>query len=715
MIAATFRRTRNHARLLLTLALLVAAAPLAGFQPQNRPGGPPSSGFPGLPGAPGLRGGAGGQEALESSTQVVTVSAVPARRTLIPGDAIPVAVTLDIRDGWHLWSSMAQATALPDSYGRFDGAVYTAIDVDDPKSALNVATSFIQWPQTHAITADIGDGSRQYAVFEGRAVAFVPVIVPIDTAPGPQRVTLALSVQACNDRSCLMPGDLTVSFDLEIVGMAGVAQGGIGDGAGTRGAGDAGSAATGAGASGVPGGATDPALFTAFDPAVFGRIAAGEGGFDPNAAIAAASDDTRVHFNLFVIQFSIDPNGFGRVLLLGIMFLSGLLLNLTPCVLPIIPLKIIGLTQSAGSRGRTLLLGAIMGLGVLSFFLAIGLAMAVLKVDAVNIIFQYPLVTIGIGVFIILMAVAMGGFFNFRLPEFVYAFEPKHETARGSFFVGIVTAVLSTPCGAPLVLSSVSYALKVDSRVLTISMFAAMGAGMALPYLVLSAFPALVKHVPKAGPASELVKQVMGILLLAAGAFFLSTGLAGLFHWRGVSYYWIVAGLAAIAGAWLAYRTFGITQRTGRRVAFGGLGLIIVVLSLLGGRVMTLPEPASLRWTLYSQVAERTALDEGRIVVIKFTAHWCISCKALEKAMLTSTSVVDRLSQPDVELLTVDITGGEPEQSQRLKQAGSGTIPLILVIAPNGTSTLRSDFYTGQQVVDAVNAAAAIRPAVATR
>jgi len=685
-------------------ALLVAAAtalvsPLLALQTQGRPG---AQAVPSLTGIPGLRGalGAGGDtdSGLDAEVQV---HGVASRNRVIPGDPLPIAVIFSFKPGWHIWTSATQAASLPKSFARFGGAIYTAIDLADPVPGLDVATGFIQWPEFHAITADLGDGPQSFAFYEGHAVAYLPVIVAADAAPGARTIKLTVSFQACNEKGCIAPEDVDVEIPLEVFATAeSLAQ------AAAAGAGASGSArgGTGAGSGGSAG--ADAALFASFDPSVFGRILSGEAGASSDPLVGGGvGDDGLVHFNLFVVQFDVDPDGLGMVILVALMFVGGLLLNLTPCVLPIIPLKIIGLTQTAGSRARSVLLGGVMSLGVLSFFLTLGLAMAILKIDAVNIIFQYPIVTLLIGAFIVVMAVAMSGFFSLHLPDFIYAFEPKHETLKGSFFVGIITAVLSTPCSGPFVFSAVSYALKVDSRPMIIGMFTAMGAGMALPYLVLSAFPALVKHVPKAGPASELVKQVMSLLLAAAGVLFISTALAGIFHWRSYEYYWVVAGVAGIAGAWLLYRTFRITKRTGPRLTFGSLGALIVLASILGGRVMS-AQDTRLDWALYSPQAEALAREKGQVVVMKFTAHWCISCKVLEKAMLTSDAVTDRLSQPDVTLITVDITGGEPDQKRRLREAGSATIPLLLVYAPDGSLMLRSDAYTGQQVIDAVNAAA---------
>src|SRR5438093_10837506 len=158
---------------------------------------------------------------------------------------------------------------------------------------------------------------------------------------------------------------------------------------------------------------------------------------------------------------------------------------------------------------------------------------------------------------ICVMAVGMCGLFAVNLPAWVYRVNASQETVAGSFFFGIMAAVLSTPCTAPFMGAAAAWATT-QSAAITLSTFAAIGLGMALPYLVLSAFPGLAKRMPRTGPASELIKQVMGLLLLAAGAYFLGTGITG-----GLTvppdppspFYWLVLALfVAAVGGWLFWR-----------------------------------------------------------------------------------------------------------------------------------------------------------------
>ena len=182
---------------------------------------------------------------------------------------------------------------------------------------------------------------------------------------------------------------------------------------------------------------------------------------------------------------------------------------------------------------------------------------------AINQLFQYPAFTIILGTFIGIMAIGMGGLFSIRLPSVVYKVNPKQDSGFGSFLFGVMTAVLSTPCTAPFMGAAAAWATT-QSAVLTLTVFGSIGFGMAVPYLVLATFPHLVEKMPRAGAASEVIKQVMGLLMLAAAVYFIGVGLSGIMQQEGAPlsrmYLWIVSGCIAAAGLWLAWRIWRIVH-----------------------------------------------------------------------------------------------------------------------------------------------------------
>ena len=199
-----------------------------------------------------------------------------------------------------------------------------------------------------------------------------------------------------------------------------------------------------------------------------------------------------------------------------------------------------------------------MSLGVLAFWTVIGILIALVSdFTATNQLFQYPAFTILVGAVIGIMALGMFGFFSVRLPQFIYIINPRQNSPQGSFGLGILAAVLSTPCTAPFMGAAAAWSAA-QTPLTTLATFSAIGGGMALPYLILSAAPNLVSRMPKAGPASDLIKQVMGLFMLAAAAYFLGVGISAQLssppNPSSKIYWWPVMGLVAAGGTWLAYR-----------------------------------------------------------------------------------------------------------------------------------------------------------------
>jgi thiol:disulfide interchange protein DsbD len=358
---------------------------------------------------------------------------------------------------------------------------------------------------------------------------------------------------------------------------------------------------------------------------------------------------------------------------------------------------------AAGDRRRTFMLGLAMTAGVVGFWLALGLLLSSVKgFEQSNQLFQYPAFTIGVGVFIALMAIGMAGFFSVGLPQWVYAIEPKHESIGGSVMFGVMTAVLSTPCTAPLMGAAAGWAVTTKSASTIMLVFFTIGLGMGTPYLVLSAYPQLARKLPKSGPASDVLKQVMGLLLLAAAIYFIGAGINGLLEEPITLHWWLIGITGAAAGAWLVRRTLQIAKSGTAKATFVAVGLFIAAVSLAIPPTLT---HERLPWRKYSEAALVEAGKAGKVVVLDFTAEWCLNCKTFEKTILESDSVALVLNEPDVALLKADITSKSAAGTAKLAELGRVTIPLLVVYAPNGTEVFKSEAYTREQVIEAVRKA----------
>ena len=430
---------------------------------------------------------------------------------------------------------------------------------------------------------------------------------------------------------------------------------------------------------------------------------------DYDAGSAAVSSPL-VDFDLFGWNFSIDiSSGLGLTLLLLTAALGGVLLNFTPCVLPLIPIKIISLSHVAKDRRQCLVLGLAMFLGVLTFWLALGAMIALISdFSATNQLFQYPVFTIGVGLIIGVMATGMFGFFSMRLPNFIYMINPEQNTLHGSFGLGILAAILSTPCTAPFMGAAAAWA-STQAPATTLATFAAIGTGMALPYLVLSASPGLVEKMPKTGPASILIKQVMGFFMLAAAAYFIGVGLVSIFTAPPTPpskiYWWPVMFFCIAAGGWLVYRMFQIASNVKLKTAFTVIGILVIALSAWGAVKLT--DKGPIDWVYYTPQRFEAATENGKIIVLVFTAEWCLNCKALEQGVLKNPKITELLARDAVVPMKVDITGNNPAGKEKLKEVGNLTIPLLIIFSPNGEQVFKSDFYTVDQVHGAIDAALA--------
>jgi thiol:disulfide interchange protein DsbD len=528
----------------------------------------------------------------------------------------------------------------------------TTIGLESIPAEIRASTPV--FPRPRQIEFNLGGNKDKIDVFTGRTVIYIPMGATGAAKPGAVEIPIKINYQACNEQVCLPPTDLVHKARLQIV---------------------------------APSAAVQP-----LNPEIF-------------AGMNDAHE--RVDVAFFGWDFSIEHPRFALLLLIATF--GGMLLNFTPCVLPLIPIKIMGLSRAAGNRRRCLLLGASLSVGVVAFWLALAIVVSSISgFDATNKLFQIPAFTIGVGIIIGAMALGMCGFFAIRLPQWIYGVNPSQESVPGSFLFGIMTAVLSTPCTAPFMGAAMAWAAG-QPPVITLGTFFGIGAGMALPYLLLSAFPVLVHRMPRTGPASELIKQVMGLLMFAAGMYFLGTGLAGLSARPPdpptQAYWWGVAFFIAAAGLWLAWRTIQLTPRLGRRILFAGLGALLVVGAVGVGIRFTRGSP--IKWVYYTPERLVNAQKQKKVVVLEFTAAWCLNCQALEQAVLYNQNVVQALNSEPVTPIKVDITGNNPQGNQKLVEVGRRTIPYLVVYSPDGKQVFASDAYTVDQVLKALQEAEA--------
>jgi thiol:disulfide interchange protein DsbD len=379
-------------------------------------------------------------------------------------------------------------------------------------------------------------------------------------------------------------------------------------------------------------------------------------------------------------------------------FIGGLILNVMPCVLPVIALKILGFVSEARSEPRRVRnLGFIYALGVLASFSA--LAALVIGVNAAGhragwgMQFGNPVFVVCMTTLITLVALNLFGVFEVvpggKVMDAAGNLASRHGAA-GAFFNGLLATILATPCTAPYMATALGFAFS-QSAVVIFLILLFVGLGLAAPYVVLSCNPALLKFLPKPGPWMEKFKIAMGFPMLATVIWLL--GIAASDY--GERVIWLSVFLVVLAfTAWI----FGEFVQRGRKAR--GLALAVVVILLVANyayalegrlrwRTMTESDAtASLSsngiiWNPWSPGAVAEARSAGKPVLVDFTATWCVTCNAIVKPALETQSVVDKLKELNATTLLGDYTRTPQNMTDEIAKYGSAGVPLVLVYPKN--------------------------------
>jgi thiol:disulfide interchange protein DsbD len=611
-----------------------------------------------LPGVPGTGVGPGRNQAAEH----FRIHAVASHNQVTPGQTFHVALVGQLDEGWVYYSPDPGPVVLAGSLAVQAGPIRTARTL---------------WLKDQAKTVDYGEGPKVNHVYKHAVTVYAELTAPKDAPAGPVEVRLTPRGQICLSVCINLegPNELSAATKVAIAPQAEANpawSADLADGlkaAMTPAELKAWHAAEAAKPLWAPKGAaaTRPAATT---PAATASATA------PAAAVAPLGAQSGLATQAG--QYSLWAG-------LGLALLAGLTLNIMPCILPIIPLRILTLVQMAGqSRRRFVTLGLAFAGGIVLFFVGIAAVNVILKSAGgaslnVNVLFRYAALRIAMAMVLLALAANLFGLFNVTVPSRIAAAGPQagsqgHLPAVG---MGFMMAVLSTPCSFWLMALSLAWA-ELQPLWLGTATIVLIGVGMAVPHVLLASFPGLVDRLPRPGRWMELFKQTMGFLLLPAVLYLLSTlSPAG-------GYPLLVAGFGVVLvmGLWIWGSWVRYDAPLGRKLLLRGLAAAMV----LAAGLWLLPPPADklLRIEPLDPARIAQARAEGRVVMVRVTAEWCTECKILEHQVFNTAPVADELRRRNVLVIVADVTDASSRTSHWV-QVNFGGAPPLTILYPPGT------------------------------
>jgi suppressor for copper-sensitivity B len=663
------------------------------------------------------------------------------RTAYAAGTAVRISALVAIETGWHVNSHTP----------TFDYLIPTVLELELPAG----------WPQPEVEYPAAQKKSFAFAdvplsVYDGDVVIQALVKIPAGAKAGAVPIRARLNYQACDHSQCLPPVVSRSQLTLT-VRAAGQGQGGPGSDrspgssasdtgggkpAGIQGGGgpaapaaatlpghvpaghlpySQGAVAPSGGAS--PGGISSGATGPGGTPA--GALASGgsSSGGTPAAATASVAAPSGPAKPAPASRRAPSPGGLAAMLLLAVA--GGLVLNAMPCVLPVVSLKVFGLVQSASHGRREVVRGALAtAAGILvSFWALAALAVAAAAAGAAvgwGIQFQRPGFVAFLAVVVILFCLNLWGLFEIPLPMALARLggAGAREGLAGHFVSGLFATLMATPCSAPFLGTAIGFALAQPAPIV-FAIFTAVGAGLALPYLVLGAAPGAARLLPRPGAWMETLRGIMGFLLGASAVWLLYVLAAQVSPERLAMF---EVGLLLVAlFTWLRHRApYGRSAaRAGAGAALAAVAVAAVALAATGAggagaagtRSAAAPgqrQPSGLiAWVAFDRARAESLAAGGQLVFVDVTADWCFTCKVNERLILDTPEVAAAFAVHRVLPMRADWTSRNDEITRFLADHGRYGIPFYLLYSPGRDPYVFSELPSKSGILAALDAAAA--------
>jgi thiol:disulfide interchange protein DsbD len=567
----------------------------------------------------------------QGSDRVVKASAYSSVDAVRPGDKFKVAVALEVGEGYHINAH----------HPSLDFLIPTTVKFEAPKG---ISFSEEKYPAPKHRKFEFAPDT-ELAVHEGTLFITADVQAEKTLSPGAQTIGVMVTVQACNNSQCLAPADLRLDLPIKVV-------------------------------------AANQAVKDA-NKDVFAKAAA--------APTESDKADAQPSAGLVQYQGSAGQNKIaeliaskGLALTLLFVFLSGLVLNTTPCVYPIIPITIgFFVNQSASGAGkpklsRTFSMALMYVLGMAVTYSVLGV-IASLSKGLFGAALQNPVVLIALAAVMVALALSMFGVYEFRLPESLNRFATSSTQSTsgliGALVMGLTMGIVAAPCIGPFVLALLVFVGEKGDPVYGFFMFFVLALGLGLPYLVLGTFSGAIKALPRSGLWMVTVRKLFGLILIGMAIYFLMPLLG-----NGSTY--VLVAFFALSAVYLILWEAGKTKPKQFAWVLRVIGAGAAVVAVM----MVLPKKTEteIPWQPYSEQAVTEAQKEGKGIIIDTFADWCIPCKELDKLTFTDETVKKEAER--FITLKLNLTSSDPNsESGRARQRfGIRGVPTVLFIDSKG-------------------------------
>jgi thiol:disulfide interchange protein/DsbC/DsbD-like thiol-disulfide interchange protein len=685
-------------------------------------------------------------------TEHVEAELVPEHTALVPGRATTVALRLRMADGWHTYWQNPGDSGLP-----------TTLTWKLPNG---VGVGGIEWPAPRALPA----GPLVNYGYEGEVLLLTDLAIPHD-APLGTRYTLAARAEWLVCRETCIPEGADLDLVLPVAeGAHPYPQWGAAIAATRAALPGALSgwqvAARGDGPKVVltltpPPGAADPGKLTflareegRIEPSgkqVLARDASGAYALTLPVAVQLAPDFKRVSGVLTasngfaggagapkavnvdvplagavvagpkpapasvpLVDFSASagPSGGGEMsLLLAVVlaFAGGLILNLMPCVFPVLSLKALHLAEGHEDARVQRLQGIAFAAGVVATFVLLAGLLLILRAAGEQLGWgfqlQSPPVVIGLATLFFALGLNLSGVFEFTslVPS-----SAANWTASNAYvdalLSGVLAVVIASPCTAPFMGAALGFALA-QPWLLTLLVFVALGLGMALPYALLAWFPGWRRWLPKPGAWMERMKQILAFPLYATVAWLIWVLGAQMDNDAVVRFLIVLVIVAFALWAWRLHRT-GTGRAWGVAAGIALLSAGIIVWPLVRGGDLDAPSAvtsaATGPWHAFTPTAVADLSAGGHAVFIDFTAAWCVTCQVNKRMVLSDPGIREALAKRGVELIRADWTRRDPVITQALAALGRQGVPVYVLYRPGKAPLVLPELLKKQTVLDAL-------------